>query len=293
MRLIFIRHGDPDYKHDTLTKKGECEAIALQRRVQRWLGSSCLAKLDAVKNKNKTIPADSDGKDAAACKTADTFDFYVSPLRRAKRTAETALRCTGYEAKELPWLREFSYPVKDPRTGLDHLAWDWMPAWLAEKEQSPLKDPDKWMRTAIMQSGDIASRYGEVCRGLDEVLEHYGFERDGTLPGVYRTDGTHCQHHRLDKSTDTYKDYHDSRIAVFFCHLGVTFAAISHLLAISPVTLWQSFFAAPASLTILGSEEREPGTAAFRVQTLGDTQHLHDNNEDISASGYFTDVFAL
>ena len=29
MKLIFIRHGDPDYVHDTLTKQGITEAEAL------------------------------------------------------------------------------------------------------------------------------------------------------------------------------------------------------------------------------------------------------------------------
>ena len=26
MRIIFVRHGDPDYEHDTLTEKGHREA---------------------------------------------------------------------------------------------------------------------------------------------------------------------------------------------------------------------------------------------------------------------------
>ena len=32
MRLIFIRHGDPDYVHDTLTEKGKREAELLAQR---------------------------------------------------------------------------------------------------------------------------------------------------------------------------------------------------------------------------------------------------------------------
>lgn len=261
MRLIFIRHGDPDYKHDTLTVKGEREAMALQQRVRHWFHEE------------------------------DTFDFYVSPLGRAQRTAETALRGTGREAEVLPWLEEFFHPVKDPVTGKDHIPWDWLPAWYADKKQVQLKDRDKWPLTPVMKSGGIAQYYDAVCKGLDEVLLRYGFASDDALPGVYRTDGTHCQGYQLDKSTDTYKEWHDGRTAVFFCHLGVMFAAMSHLLDTSPVVLWQSFYVAPTSVTILCSEERTPCVAAFRVQALGDTQHLHDAGERISASGYFTDVF--
>lgn len=36
MRLIFIRHGDPDYVHDTLTEKGKREAELLAQRVKNW-----------------------------------------------------------------------------------------------------------------------------------------------------------------------------------------------------------------------------------------------------------------
>lgn len=50
MRLIFIRHGDPDYVHDTLTEKGKREAELLAQRVKNW----------------------------------DVSKFYVSPLGRAQ-----------------------------------------------------------------------------------------------------------------------------------------------------------------------------------------------------------------
>ena len=36
MRLIFIRHGDPDYVHDTLTEKSKREAELLAQRVKNW-----------------------------------------------------------------------------------------------------------------------------------------------------------------------------------------------------------------------------------------------------------------
>ena len=33
MRLLIIRHGDPDYEHDTLTERGWKEAKALAARI--------------------------------------------------------------------------------------------------------------------------------------------------------------------------------------------------------------------------------------------------------------------
>ena len=35
MRLLFIRHGDPDYEHDCLTHKGIQEAKLLSERMKR------------------------------------------------------------------------------------------------------------------------------------------------------------------------------------------------------------------------------------------------------------------
>lgn len=36
MRLIFIRHADPDYVKDSLTEKGWREAELLARRTAQW-----------------------------------------------------------------------------------------------------------------------------------------------------------------------------------------------------------------------------------------------------------------
>ena len=35
MRLLIVRHGDPDYEHDTLTEKGWREAELLSERLSK------------------------------------------------------------------------------------------------------------------------------------------------------------------------------------------------------------------------------------------------------------------
>ena len=85
----------------------------------------------------------------------------------------------------------------------------------------------------------------------------------------------------------------DEKNIVFVCHLGSMFACISHLTGISPVQLWQSFFVAPSSVTVLGAQERIPGEVNFRIQQLGDVSHLTENNESPSASGFFGNVINL
>ena len=64
MRLLIIRHGDPDYSIDSLTEKGKREAELLSERLIH-------EKMDAI---------------------------YCSPLGRAKATAEPTLRRSGRSA---------------------------------------------------------------------------------------------------------------------------------------------------------------------------------------------------
>ena len=98
MRILLIRHGEPDYEIDSLTEKGKREAELLSRRMERY----------------------------------DIRDFYVSPLGRARDTAAYTLERMHREAEVLPWLKEFSGKYPDPETGKLRLAWDNKPRiWTA------------------------------------------------------------------------------------------------------------------------------------------------------------------
>jgi probable phosphoglycerate mutase len=77
MKLIIIRHGDPDYSIDSLTPTGWKEAELLSHRISKL----------------------------------DVKAFYVSPLGRAKDTAHVTLSAMGREAEEKTWLREFGCPM--------------------------------------------------------------------------------------------------------------------------------------------------------------------------------------
>ena len=36
MRIIFVRHAEPDYSDDSLTEKGKREALLLAERAKEW-----------------------------------------------------------------------------------------------------------------------------------------------------------------------------------------------------------------------------------------------------------------
>ena len=144
MRLIIVRHGDPDYSIDSLTEKGWKEAEYLSER---------LSKLDVK-------------------------DFYVSPLGRAKDTASFTLKKMNRTAVECDWLREFDVLIDRPDvTDRQKRLWDWLPQdWMKEEDFFYY---DRWMNPKVMQDGHVGEEYKWVTDSLDELLALYGYVREG------------------------------------------------------------------------------------------------------------------
>lgn len=258
MHLIFIRHADPDYKNDSLTEKGFREAELLGKRVSAW----------------KNIE-----------------HIYVSPMGRAQKTADEVLKnlnltSSSEKVSVKNWLREFSYPVKERKTGKQRISWDWLPCdYFGEKK---FFDVNQFYKSKLLKDANIESYYKEVCSGLDEILESYDYNRLENSTPIYNC-FPHLSKEEAEIDTHLHADQKDldDRNLIFVCHLGVMFVMISHLLGISPVQLWQGFFVTPSSLTILGAQERVPGELVWRIQSLGDVNHLLSNGESVSASGFF------
>ena len=258
MKIIFVRHGDPDYEHDTLTEKGIREATLLSDRTVNW----------------------------------PVTQFYCSPLGRAQKTASYTLDRVGREAITHDWMKEFFYPIEDPVTGRVGVPWDFMPAYWTNIPQ--MYDREGWKETEIYRSNpELLPAYTQVCEGIDDILASYGYKRTGNHYLNENHSGQAPHTASGDAAPHTAEgpaDKTDSTI-VIFCHLGVTCVMMSHLLGMSPALLFHSLYLAPTSVTILGTEERRGNIAQFRAQVIGDASHLTKGGEPISAAGYFTDVF--
>ena len=266
MRLIFVRHGDPDYEKDNLTEKGKREVELLTKRICSW----------------KNITA-----------------FYQSPLGRAVATGAPALKELGRTATTFPWLKEFNHLSKYPEdfsdktlAGKDTNIWDLYPEFFTSNQD--FFNKDKWINTDFMKAGTIRDDFNAVCKGIDELLESYGYRRNEK--GFYDVINPKVNPNwNPENPTPKYnlvseKDENEETTLVFFCHLGIMFVIIAYLIGISPMQLWQGFFVAPTSITVLNTEERKKGQAVFRVERLGDTNHLTNGHEPISSSGYYADV---
>lgn len=150
MRLIIIRHGDPDYAADSLTEKGWREAELLAERIARL----------------------------------NVKAFYVSPLGRAKDTASLTLRKMERTAEECDWLREFPPQIRRPdvkdRTAI---VWDWLPEdWTADERYF---DRRQWCETEVMRKGGVDEMYRYVTESFDALLAKHGYVREG---GLYRAE---------------------------------------------------------------------------------------------------------
>ncbi len=154
MRLLIIRHGDPDYAKDSLTEKGWREAKFLAERMEK-----------------EKIAA-----------------FYVSPLGRAKDTASVTLKKMGRTAVECDWLREFAPRIKRPDgQGSEQITWDWLPEDWA---QEPLfYNSSAWTQHPVMEEGythedkrkGVEAEHRWVVENFDQLLAEHGYVRDGAI----------------------------------------------------------------------------------------------------------------
>lgn len=235
MRILIIRHGDPDYAIDGLTQKGALEAELLSQKLEK----------------------------------EDITAVYCSVLGRAKKTAEPTLRKKGLTAVYCDWLREFNYAVPNKFIyGSNDVLWDMLPECMNKFPE--LYNPDSWYESEPIKNTDTYEKYKAVCKSFDDVLESYGYKRDGNCYKVT------CANH------DT---------IALFCHYGVSGVLLSHIMNCSPYTIWQNAVLLPTSVTTVYTEERREGTASLRVCGMGDISHLYAHGAEPSFSARFCETF--
>ncbi len=145
MKLLIVRHGDPDYSIDSLTEKGWKEAELLAERLTKT--------------------------EAAA--------YYVSPLGRAKDTASFTMKQLQRTAVECDWLQEFPVRIHRPDQPkeIQKICWDWLPQdWMTDER---FFREDQWFLHPAMVEGKVKEQYDYVVEHLDQLLESHGYRRSG------------------------------------------------------------------------------------------------------------------
>lgn len=144
MKLLIVRHGDPDYTIDSLTEKGWKEAEYLSEKL----------------------------------KNLDVKEFYVSPLGRAKDTASCTLKKMGRTATEKEWIREFAPRILRPDKGGERsISWDWLPQdWMVQEDFFCY---DQWWKSPVFEEAGVKQEYDRVIEKFDELLREHGYIREG------------------------------------------------------------------------------------------------------------------
>lgn len=144
MKLLFIRHGDPDYVNDSLTEVGKIEAELLSDRIA----------------------------------SINPDEIYVSPRGRAIATAEPTLKKLNREAVTLPWIREFEARIIRPDGPKDKrmIDWDWLPReWTSYED---FYDYDRWWSHPVMMEAGSGDEYKWVISEFEKFLNEHGYEKE-------------------------------------------------------------------------------------------------------------------
>ncbi len=149
MLLYIVRHGEPDYKTDSLTPRGILQAEAVGKRIQR-------AKIDRI---------------------------FSSPMGRAKETALPACRLLGLEYEIEDWTREIETAIKTTYPDGKLKSLDGVQNTVL-RENGGIEHPynEAFGCTAINESG-MKECVGYIEKHGNEFLERLGYREEN---GVYR-----------------------------------------------------------------------------------------------------------
>ena len=148
MRIVFIRHGDPNYEKDCLTPLGKKEALVVAK---------CLKKI---------------GTEEPAAKIKK---IYSSPLGRARQTADAAAKILRLDIEILDYMKEISWSGD----GLPCGGHPWtLSGWLVDKENFDFEKND-WRTHPYFKDNKARLDCQNIAAGIDQFLSRYGYRHEG------------------------------------------------------------------------------------------------------------------
>ena len=143
MRIIFIRHGEPDYENDTLTETGFKQAQLVAQRL----------------------------------KDENIEEIWSSTHGRALNSAKPTAELLGLPVKAVDFMREVTWGSK---TGEKLFAGGhpWDIADEMARLGMDLNSPD-WRTNAFFKDNKVVDCAETVEKGIDKWLEEHGYKRNG------------------------------------------------------------------------------------------------------------------
>ena len=152
MRIVFVRHGEPDYTHDCLTEQGKLQALAAAERLRE----------EGIE------------------------EIFSSPLGRAAETAAATAELLKLPVKTLDYMRELHWGSTDG-TPLPSDGHPWDLADLLAGEGWDLTNPG-WREHPYFRNNRVTENADMVARKTDEWLLSLGYERNGAFYRCIRPD---------------------------------------------------------------------------------------------------------
>ncbi len=143
MRIVFVRHGEPDYRRDCLTETGKVQALAAAQRL----------------------------------KEEGISEIWSSPLGRAAETAAAASEALGLPVRILDFMRELDWGSCDgsPLFADGH-PWD-IADELARRGVN--LNADNWREHPFFSGNKVCAAVDRTEQGIDEWLLGLGYRREG------------------------------------------------------------------------------------------------------------------
>ncbi len=142
MRMIFVRHGEPDYAHDCLTETGRQQAAAA---AQRLAGEGISA-------------------------------IYASPNGRARETADYTARLLGLPVTTLEYMHEISWGGE----GIPENGHPWtLGEWMIDRDDFDFYTRD-WRKHPYFEKNVATAYLDRISREIDALLLSRGYRHAGT-----------------------------------------------------------------------------------------------------------------
>lgn len=140
MKIIFVRHGHPDYRKDCLTELGHPQAEAAAERLKD-------EKIDRI---------------------------FSSSFGRAVETAEHIAARHDLPITQLDFMCEIRWGIKDTEDYVH--PWTLADEWVERGKD--ITDPN-WQNDPDYKGIMLASDYNKVAKEFDKWLADFGYEREG------------------------------------------------------------------------------------------------------------------
>ncbi|MBQ7635781.1 MAG: histidine phosphatase family protein [Lachnospiraceae bacterium] len=142
MRIIFVRHGDPDYENDRLTEEGKLQAEATAKRL----------------------------KDEGITR------ILSSPMGRACETASYTADLLGLPIEKLDFMHEIRWgnPTGDEIMREGH---PWTLGYKLFCESRSRADLEKWREHPYFKENKCVEYYDMIADKMDKLMEELGYVR--------------------------------------------------------------------------------------------------------------------